>query len=131
MEKQVIIIGAGLVGSLWAVYMAKRGYKVTVYERRSDVRKAEKPRDDDRQFGGYNEDYFKKHQHRITKAFHYVGIKGFDLENLNLVIDNILETKSWVDNKNRACNKLTGNIVKDFRPPIAGETDYQFVMEAN
>ncbi|MBT4775177.1 MAG: FAD-dependent monooxygenase [Crocinitomicaceae bacterium] len=41
MEKQVIIIGAGLVGSLWAVYMAKRGYKVTVYERRSDVRKAE------------------------------------------------------------------------------------------
>ena len=41
MEKQVIIIGAGLVGSLWAVYMDKRGYKVTVYERRSDVRKAE------------------------------------------------------------------------------------------
>ncbi|MDC3336831.1 FAD-dependent monooxygenase [Flavobacteriales bacterium] len=41
MEKQVIIIGAGLVGSLWAVYMAKRGYKVTIYERRSDVRKAE------------------------------------------------------------------------------------------
>lgn len=41
MEKQVIIIGAGLVGSLWAVYMAKRGYKVTVYERRSDVRKAD------------------------------------------------------------------------------------------
>jgi hypothetical protein len=97
----------------------------------SDVRKAEKPRDDDRQFGGYNEDYFKKHQHRITKAFHYVGIKGFDLENPNLVIDNILETKSWVDNKNRACNKLTGNIIKDFRPPIAGETDYQFIMESN
>lgn len=41
MEKQVIIVGAGLVGSLWAVYMSKRGYKVKVYERRSDVRKAE------------------------------------------------------------------------------------------
>ncbi len=41
MEKQVIIVGAGLVGSLWAVYMSKRGYKVRVYERRSDIRKAE------------------------------------------------------------------------------------------
>ena len=39
--------------------------------------------------------------------------------------------KSWIDNKNRACNKLTGNIIKDFRPPIAGETDYQFIMESN
>jgi kynurenine 3-monooxygenase len=41
MEKQVIIVGAGLVGSLWAVYMSKKGYSVKVYERRSDVRKAE------------------------------------------------------------------------------------------
>jgi len=41
MEKQVIIVGAGLVGSLWAVYMSKRGCQVTVYERRSDIRKAE------------------------------------------------------------------------------------------
>ena len=40
MEKKVII-GTGLVGSLWAVYMAKAGYKVTIYERRSDIRKAE------------------------------------------------------------------------------------------
>jgi kynurenine 3-monooxygenase len=41
MEKSAIIVGAGLVGSLWAVYMAKAGYKVTIYERRSDIRKAE------------------------------------------------------------------------------------------
>ena len=41
MEKKAIIVGAGLVGSLWAVYMAKAGYKVTIYERRSDIRKAE------------------------------------------------------------------------------------------
>ena len=41
MEKKVIIVGAGLVGSLWAVYMAKAGYKVTIYERRPDIRKAE------------------------------------------------------------------------------------------
>ncbi|MES2800238.1 MAG: NAD(P)/FAD-dependent oxidoreductase [Bacteroidota bacterium] len=40
-NKEVIIIGAGLVGSLWAVYMSKAGYKVTIYERRPDIRKAE------------------------------------------------------------------------------------------
>ena len=40
-NKQAIIIGAGLVGSLWAVYLSKAGYKVTIYERRSDIRKAE------------------------------------------------------------------------------------------
>ena len=95
----------------------------------SDVRKPQKPTNNPRKFGGYDESYFKKHENRITKAFHYVGIKGFDLEDPNLVIDNILETKSWVDDKNRAQNKLTGNIIKDFRPPIAGETDYQFIME--
>ena len=40
-EKKAIIVGAGLVGSLWAVYMSKAGYKVSIYERRSDIRKAE------------------------------------------------------------------------------------------
>ena len=39
--KEVVIVGAGLVGSLWAVYLSKAGYKVTIYERRSDIRKAE------------------------------------------------------------------------------------------
>ena len=41
MEKKVIIVGAGLVGSLWAVYMQKAGYNVTIYERRPDIREAE------------------------------------------------------------------------------------------
>lgn len=41
MEKKAIIVGAGLVGSLWAVYLAKAGYAVTIYERRSDIRAAE------------------------------------------------------------------------------------------
>jgi kynurenine 3-monooxygenase len=40
-KKNVIIIGAGLVGSLWAVYLSKAGYSVTIYERRPDIRKAE------------------------------------------------------------------------------------------
>lgn len=37
--KSATIIGGGLVGSLWAVYLAKAGYKVDVYERRPDMRK--------------------------------------------------------------------------------------------
>jgi len=39
--KEVTIVGAGLVGSLWAVYMSKAGYKVQIFERRPDIRKAE------------------------------------------------------------------------------------------
>ncbi len=38
MNKEVIIVGAGLVGSLCALYMIKRGYRVSVYERRKDLR---------------------------------------------------------------------------------------------
>lgn len=40
MEK-IAVIGAGLVGSLQAIYLAKRGFEVHVYERRPDLRKAE------------------------------------------------------------------------------------------
>lgn len=40
MKKDVTIIGAGLVGSLLSIYLAKRGYKVRVYERRPDMRTA-------------------------------------------------------------------------------------------
>ncbi len=35
-----IVVGAGLVGSLWAVFLARRGYSVKVFERRSDMRAA-------------------------------------------------------------------------------------------
>ena len=38
MKKDITIVGAGLVGSLCAVYMSKRGHKVTIYERRNDLR---------------------------------------------------------------------------------------------
>jgi len=38
--KNIAIAGAGLVGSLVAIYLRKRGYSVTVFERRSDMRKA-------------------------------------------------------------------------------------------
>jgi kynurenine 3-monooxygenase len=39
-EKKAAIVGGGLVGSLWAVMLAKRGYEVDVYERRPDMRRA-------------------------------------------------------------------------------------------
>lgn len=38
-SKNINIIGAGLVGSLLSIYLAKRGHKVNVYERRPDMRK--------------------------------------------------------------------------------------------
>ena len=38
MAKKAIVTGAGLVGSLWAVFLARRGYQVEVYERRPDMR---------------------------------------------------------------------------------------------
>src|SRR4051812_24389854 len=41
MKKNVVIIGAGLVGSLLSIYMARRGYKVSLYERRGDMRQEE------------------------------------------------------------------------------------------
>ncbi len=39
-KQTAIIVGAGLVGSLWAVFLARRGYQVKVFERRPDMRAA-------------------------------------------------------------------------------------------
>jgi kynurenine 3-monooxygenase len=39
MPDRITLIGAGLAGSLLAIYLAKRGFKVDVYERRPDMRK--------------------------------------------------------------------------------------------
>lgn len=38
-RKKIIITGAGLVGSLLGIYLAKRGHSVKIYERRPDMRK--------------------------------------------------------------------------------------------
>jgi kynurenine 3-monooxygenase len=38
-SKRIAIAGAGLVGSLLAIYLKKRGYAVSVFERRGDMRK--------------------------------------------------------------------------------------------
>lgn len=37
-KKHITIVGAGLAGSLLSIYLIKRGYKVSVYERRMDMR---------------------------------------------------------------------------------------------
>jgi kynurenine 3-monooxygenase len=37
-NKEVTIIGAGLVGSLLSIYLTRRGYKVKILERRGDMR---------------------------------------------------------------------------------------------
>ena len=34
MKIEITIVGAGLVGSLCAIYMTKRGYKVNVFEKK-------------------------------------------------------------------------------------------------
>ena len=38
--KEAVIVGAGLVGSLWSIYLQKAGYSVKVFEKRPDMRKA-------------------------------------------------------------------------------------------
>lgn len=39
MDKGIIVIGAGLCGTLLSLRLAQRGYKVKIYERRPDMRK--------------------------------------------------------------------------------------------
>ena len=41
MQKNITILGAGLVGSLLSIYLAKRGHRVNIYERRPDMRKVD------------------------------------------------------------------------------------------
>src|SRR5580692_9661507 len=36
---EIAIVGAGLVGSLLSIYLARRGFQVELYERRPDMRK--------------------------------------------------------------------------------------------
>ncbi|GAA4317885.1 NAD(P)/FAD-dependent oxidoreductase [Pontixanthobacter gangjinensis] len=40
-EKNVAIVGSGLVGSLLAIFLRKQGHKVSVFDRRPDVRKVQ------------------------------------------------------------------------------------------
>jgi kynurenine 3-monooxygenase len=37
-KEKVVIVGAGLVGSLLSLLLSKRGYSIDVYEKRQDMR---------------------------------------------------------------------------------------------
>lgn len=39
--RKITILGAGLVGSLLSIFLSRRGYEVTLFERRPDMRKAD------------------------------------------------------------------------------------------
>lgn len=39
--KNIAVIGSGLVGSLLAIYLKKRGHRITVFDRRADIRQTE------------------------------------------------------------------------------------------
>ena len=39
--KKLTLIGAGLAGSLLSIYLARRGFKVEIFERRPDMRSTE------------------------------------------------------------------------------------------
>lgn len=41
--QHIVVAGGGLVGSLWATLLGRKGFKVTVIERRPDMRKANIP----------------------------------------------------------------------------------------
>lgn len=74
----------------------------------SDVRKEHK--DTGRKFGGYDASYYEKHLHRTTKAFHYIGHKGFK-DTTNLVEDKLSDAK--------------GNVFLDNPPVVNNENNYQ------
>src|SRR5207249_10595336 len=38
-KPEAAVIGAGLVGSLLSIFLARRGHRVTLYERRGDMRR--------------------------------------------------------------------------------------------
>lgn len=71
-DKQITILGAGLVGSLLSIFLAQKGYQVTIYERRPDMRKAGA-------IGGRSINLALSH--RGLKALDAVGIKEKIQEN--------------------------------------------------
>ena len=66
-ENKAIVVGAGLVGSLLATLLARKGISVDLYERRSDMRKKEGP-------GGRSINLAMSH--RGWKALDLIGLRG-------------------------------------------------------
>jgi len=90
--KKISILGAGLVGSLLSIFLAKRGYEVTIFERRPDMRKAGA-------IGGRS----------INLALSHRGLKALDGVGLK---DKIQE--ACIPMPGRMIHDLAGNL--DFQP---------------
>ncbi len=91
-KKQITILGAGLVGSLLSIFLAKKGYQVTIYERRPDMRKAGA-------IGGRS----------INLALSHRGLKALDAVGIKEKIQ-----ESCIPMPGRMIHDLEGNL--DFQP---------------
>lgn len=91
-NKQITILGAGLVGSLLSIFLAKKGYQVTIYERRADMRKAGA-------IGGRS----------INLALSHRGLKALDAIGIKEKIQ-----ESCIPMPGRMIHDLEGNL--DFQP---------------
>lgn len=100
-QKPIVIVGAGLVGSLLAILLGKRGYTVKVFERRPDMRKT-------RQYAGKS----------INLALSDRGIRGLRLAG---VLDDVM--KIAIPVYGRSIHQIDGNVV--FQPYSAdGKCNY-------
>jgi len=99
-NQKIIIVGAGLCGSLLAIRMAERGYKVDVYERMPDMRAG-----------------IKDAGRSINLALSARGLKALEKEGLK---STILE--ECIPMRGRMIHPLGG---EEFLSPYSGrETDY-------
>ncbi|KAH1005153.1 hypothetical protein HUJ04_006189 [Dendroctonus ponderosae] len=71
-KASVIVIGGGLVGSLCACLMAQRGYRVTLYEKREDIRRTR---------ANQGRSINLALSHRGRKALRLIGIEANILKN--------------------------------------------------
>ena len=99
-QDKIIIVGAGLCGSLLAIRLAQRGYNISLYERRPDMRKS------DTEAG-----------RSINLALSARGLKALNIAGLQeKVLDNTIPMKG------RMIHPLGG---KSFISPYSGRpTDY-------
>ena len=98
MSKKIIIVGAGLCGSLLALRMAQRGYSVTLYEKRDDMRQG-----------------FEDAGRSINLALSSRGLMALDRVGLRKTV-----TQSCIPMKGRMIHPLEGD---SFYSPYSGRSE--------
>ncbi|KAJ8921396.1 hypothetical protein NQ315_003012 [Exocentrus adspersus] len=101
---KIIIIGGGLVGSLCASFMGKRGHDVAVYEKRSDIRTAKL---------SPGRSINLALSHRGRRALRSVGLEN-----------EILKTS--IPMKGRLLHDLTGKTTSIPYDPVTNEVKFKF-----